>query len=76
MHFSLINILRVKDFLIKRSKMTYLFLPMRLKKNTVNAITNTTKNIPTPMPVLKIPPTTEQLEKVARKRIDDTAISF
>lgn len=29
--------------------------------------TNITKNTPTPTPVLKIPPTTEQLDSVASK---------
>ena len=39
----------------------YLFFPARLTKNITIAITITEINIPTPIPVLKMPPTTAQL---------------
>ena len=46
------------------------FFPNRVTKKIINAITAITKNIPTPIPVLKIPPITEQPEMVMRSDIN------
>ena len=51
-----------------------MFLPILLTRK-ISAITITTINIPTPIPVLKIPPIIAQLEKVMSREINNAAIS-
>lgn len=38
-------------------------------------ITNTTKNTPTPIPALNIPSTTEQLENIVRREINNAMMN-
>ncbi len=54
----------------------FLFLKMRNIKKITNTITKTDTNIPTPIPVLKIPPTTAQPENVVSSVINNAYISI
>lgn len=47
----------------------YLFFPILLITKIISAMTNNTIKIPTPIPALKIPPTTAQLENTVRNKI-------